>query len=152
MTTQNLIAVYKVIKSSNATNTPQNTRYFHGISLETVNSKQLCMHMIDIPSGSRAKVHKHEKHETAIYVISGEAYTFFGDRLEHVEKTIAGDMLFIPANVPHFPVNIGSESAIGIVARTDPNELEAVVLLPELETLADEVLATLKNQVQINSF
>lgn len=65
---------------------------------------------------------------------------------------MAGDMLFIPANVPHFPVNIGSESAIGIVARTDPNELEAVVLLPELETLADEVLATLKNQVQINSF
>lgn len=136
------------VKLSDSLITSQGTNYFHGISSETTNSRQICMHMIHIPPGSRPKVHKHVSHETAIYVVSGEAYTFFGDQLQFVEKTSAGDMLFIPANVPHLPINLGTETAIGIVARTDPNQTESVVLLPELEEIAEKVINQLKAKIQ----
>jgi uncharacterized RmlC-like cupin family protein len=39
----------------------------------------------------------------------------------------AGDFIFIPANVPHQPVNLSdTEPAQAIVARNDPNEQESV--------------------------
>ena len=42
--------------------------------------------------------------------------------------------MYIPANVPHLPYNLSkTEPAVAVVARTDPNEQESVVLLPELE-------------------
>ena len=45
-------------------------------------------------------------------------------------------MVYIPAGVPHLPINASEhEPATCVVARTDPNEQESVVLLPELEAL-----------------
>jgi uncharacterized RmlC-like cupin family protein len=40
--------------------------------------------------------------------------------------------------MPHLPYNLsGTESCVAVVARTDPNEQESVVLLPELENRPD---------------
>ncbi|MBN8998087.1 MAG: cupin domain-containing protein, partial [Rhizobiales bacterium] len=47
----------------------------------------------------------------------------------------AGEMFYIPADMPHLPANRGTEPCVAIIARTDPNEQESVVLLPELESL-----------------
>ena len=44
---------------------------------------RICMHLLTIPPGGRAKAHKHESHETAIYVLSGETHCWDGERLEH---------------------------------------------------------------------
>lgn len=42
----------------------------------------------------------------------------------------AGD--FIPAVVPHFPANLSQTGPVAaVIARTDPNEQESVVLVPE---------------------
>jgi uncharacterized RmlC-like cupin family protein len=39
----------------------------------------------------------------------------------------------IPANTPHLPYNMSqTEPATAVISRTDPNEQESVVLLPEL--------------------
>ena len=51
----------------------QGLTYFNGIAAETVGSKGICMHLLTIPPGGRAKAHMHESHETAIYVLDGEA-------------------------------------------------------------------------------
>ena len=46
----------------------------------------------------------------------------------------AGDFLYIPADVPHLPYNLSElKSCIAVIARTDPDEQESVVLLPKLE-------------------
>src|SRR5690348_4673121 len=42
----------------------QGFRYFEGIAQETVGSTHICMHLLTIPPGGRAKAHKHEHHET----------------------------------------------------------------------------------------
>ncbi len=109
--------------------------YFEGIARETTGSQAICMHLLTVPPGGRAKAHKHATHETAIYVISGAAKMYWGDRLEHVMETVAGDLIYIPADVPHLPFNDGDEPAVAVIARTDPHEQESVVLLPELEAL-----------------
>ena len=60
--------------------------------------------------------------------------TWYGEGLRESVVTRAGDFLYIPAGVPHLPVNLSqTEPCVAIVARTDPNEQESVVLLPELD-------------------
>jgi len=109
--------------------------YIEGITAETTGSKGICMMLLTIPPGGRAKAHLHEAHETAIYMLKGVAETWYGDRLQHRIDVKAGDMFFIPAGMPHLPINRGPEEAVAVIARTDPNEQESVVLLPELDAL-----------------
>jgi uncharacterized RmlC-like cupin family protein len=112
----------------------QGFEYFEGIARESVGSHAICMHLLAVPPGGRAKAHKHATHETAIYVLSGQAIMYWGDRLEHCMETRAGDMIYIPADVPHLPVNNSDGPVSAVIARTDPHEQESVVLLPELES------------------
>jgi uncharacterized RmlC-like cupin family protein len=113
----------------------QGLSYFTGIAAETVGSTGICMHLLTMPPGARAKAHMHESHETAIYVLSGEVHTWYGDRLEQQTVAKAGDLFYIPAGVPHLPANLSDSPASAIIARTDPNEQESVVLLPQLDGL-----------------
>lgn len=109
--------------------------YDAGIAAETVGSTAICMHLLTIPPGGRAKAHKHATHETAIYQLTGRAVIYWGDRLQHRMETEAGDLIYIPADTPHLPFNPGLDPCTAVIARTDPNEQESVVLLPELEHL-----------------
>ncbi len=113
----------------------QGFSYFEGIARETTGSQGICMHLLIVPPGARARAHKHATHETAIYVLSGHAVTYWGERLENRDETGPGEMLYIPANMPHLAVNPGPEPVTAVVARTDPHEQESVVLMPELDAL-----------------
>jgi uncharacterized RmlC-like cupin family protein len=48
----------------------------------------------------------------------------------------AGEFVYIPPDVPHLPVNFSPTEPIEtVVSRTDPNEQESVINLPELDRL-----------------
>lgn len=111
----------------------QQLAYQPGISAELVGSQHIHLQLVTIAPGARAKAHKHENHETAIYILSGESEMWWGDRLEHHAVCRAGDFVYIPANVPHLPFNRTDAPCIAVISRTDPNEQESVVLLPELD-------------------
>lgn len=112
----------------------QGFTYAPAVSAETVGASAIHMQLLTIPPGARAKAHKHESHETAIHVLSGEVGMWYGDYLENHMVTGAGDFVYIPADTPHLPYNRSqTEPATAVVARTDPNEQESVVLLPELD-------------------
>jgi uncharacterized RmlC-like cupin family protein len=114
----------------------QGLQYAVGISAESVGAKAIHMQLVTIPPGGRAKAHKHETHETAIYVLNGEGSMWFGERLEHHVVVKPGDFFYIPADVPHLPYNPSkTETIVAVIARTDPNEQESVVLLPELDSI-----------------
>ena len=134
----------RLVRPSNTYDGKQGLTYFEGIASETVGSRAICMHLLTIPPGGRAKVHLHENHETAIYILSGEAITLWGDQLEERTELRGGDLFYIPAGVPHLPVNISNAPVSAVIARTDPNEQESVVLLPELEARADAILGPRK--------
>jgi uncharacterized RmlC-like cupin family protein len=114
----------------------QGLQYNVGISAETVGAQGIHMQLVTIPPGGRAKAHKHATHETAIYALTGESAVWHGQRLEHHSVVKPGDFFYIPADVPHLPYNPSTtETVTAIISRTDPNEQESVVLLPELEDI-----------------
>ncbi|ARN81582.1 cupin domain-containing protein [Methylocystis bryophila] len=125
-----------VIRAAENATGKQGLTFKPGVSAQSVGATGIYLELLTIPPGGRAKAHKHVSHETAIYMISGEATTYWGERLENKVETRAGDFVYIGANVPHLPVNTGSEPAVAVVARTDPDEQESVELLPHLDALA----------------
>ena len=109
----------------------QGLDYFEGISAQSAGARGICMHRLEIPPGGAARPHLHADHETAIYVLEGRAAMRYGDQLrEHLEVR-AGQFLFIPAGMPHLPFNPTDQPCVAILARTDPNEQESVVLLDD---------------------
>lgn len=125
----------KVIRPASTYDGKQGFSYFEGIAAENTASTGICMHLLTIPPGGRARAHLHENHETAIYVLSGEAEMWYGENLSEHLVVRAGEFLYIPAGMPHLPINSSSEPCTAVISRTDPNEQESVVLLPELERL-----------------
>ena len=59
----------------------QGLDYFAGVSAETAGSRKLCLHRVTIPPLARARPHLHESHESAVYVLSGEAGMWYGEGL-----------------------------------------------------------------------
>ncbi|WJH40610.1 cupin domain-containing protein [Aliirhizobium terrae] len=125
----------RIVKPGSSYDGKQGLSYFEGISAQSVASQGICMHLLTIPPGGQAKAHLHQSHETAIYMLSGSADTWYGDRLENHVVVHAGELFYIPAGVPHVPANRSTTPCTAIIARTDPNEQESVVLLPELDAL-----------------
>ncbi|GLZ28429.1 cupin [Lentzea sp. NBRC 105346] len=108
--------------------------YAPGVSADSAGARGLCLELATLPPGARAKAHLHAGHESAAYVLSGELTLWFGEHLEDCVVARAGDFLYIPAGVPHRPANASeTEPAVAVLARTDPNEQESAVPLPELE-------------------
>ena len=108
----------------------QGLSYHKGVSAESANAQGLCMHLVTIPPGGRAKPHLHEGHESALYVLNGEAGMWYGQGLRQHVWVRAGDYLYIPANTPHLPYNASqTEPCTAVAARTDPNEQESVTIL-----------------------
>ncbi|MDG2531557.1 cupin domain-containing protein [Caulobacter endophyticus] len=111
----------------------QGLTYEVGVSAETVGAKAIHMQTLTLPPGARGKPHKHERHETAIYAIEGVSGCWYGQDLEEHAWIRAGDYFYIPANMPHLPYNDADIPFVAVIARTDPNEQEGVVLLEDLE-------------------
>jgi len=114
----------------------QGLQYNVAISAESAGSQSIHMQLVTIPPGGRAKAHKHSTHETAIYALTGTSGVWHGEHLEHHTIVNPGDFFYIPADVPHLPYNPSqTDPVVAVIARTDPNEQESVVLLPELDYL-----------------
>lgn len=116
--------------------TRQQLPNFVGISSATAGAKHLSMNLVVIPPGGAAQPHVHQGYETAIYLVGGRVETRYGPGLRHSVIHEAGDFIFIPADVPHQPVNLSAtEPAHALVARNDPNEQESVVVYdPAIES------------------
>jgi uncharacterized RmlC-like cupin family protein len=115
----------------------QHLQYFEGVSAQSAGAKALCLTLLQVPPGAQSAVHMHDAHESAAYHVSGAVEVLHGAGLRERVTMAPGDFFYIPAGAPHLVRNLSqTEPATGILARTDPNEQESVVLLPELEAAA----------------
>lgn len=122
----------RIIRPGDTYDGVQGLTYFGGISAESTGAQGICMHMLRMPPGARAHAHLHENHETAIYLLAGKVAMWYGLDLEQHMVMHAGEFLYIPAGMPHLPYNPYDAEAVAVLARTDPNEQESVVLRPDL--------------------
>lgn len=127
-----------IIRPGDTYDGKQGFSYLEGISAQSVGAQGMCMHLLTIPPGGKARAHLHEHHETTIYVLSGASGMWYGENLDEHLLVKAGEFLYIPAGMPHLPYNASAtEPCVAVLARTDPNEQESVVLLPELEQVVE---------------
>jgi uncharacterized RmlC-like cupin family protein len=126
----------RLVRSGRQITGKQGLNYTVGISAQSAGATGIHMQMVTLPPGARAKAHKHATHETALYVLQGCSGMWHGERLEHHMTIEPGDYVYIPADIPHLPYNpSATETVVAVIARTDPNEQESVVLLPELDLI-----------------
>jgi uncharacterized RmlC-like cupin family protein len=127
MTEQNTSLRIITVRPDAEVMTKQHLPNFIGISSATAGSTGIGMNLVIIPPGGAAEPHVHIGSETAIYLISGNVETKFGAGLRESVINQSGDFIYIPAGLPHQPVNLSStDPAVAVVARNDPDEQESV--------------------------
>ena len=111
----------------------QGFTYGAGASAETVGARHICMNVLPMPPGARAKVHYHDRIETIAYLLEGECIVYHGDQVQHRALVAAGDQIFVPADVPHAPSNESGAPCTWLVVHASGSDQEGIVLLPELD-------------------
>ena len=115
-----------VVHPAAGTGSKQGIPLFQGISGQNAGTQHISMNKVVIPSGDAAKAHIHKGYELVVYLIKGRVKTLYGEGLKKSVINEAGDFLYIPADLPHKPVNLSdTEAAEAIVARTDPTSRRA---------------------------
>jgi uncharacterized RmlC-like cupin family protein len=72
----------------------QGFSYGAGASTETVGAKKVCLNVLPVPPGAKAKVHYHKGIETIAYLLEGECSVYYGDELEYRVMVHAGDQIY----------------------------------------------------------
>jgi uncharacterized RmlC-like cupin family protein len=125
----------KVIQPGQTYAGGQGFTYGAGASAETAGTERICMNVLPMPPGARAKVHYHKGIETIAYLLDGACAVYYGDTLEHRVSLSAGDQIFVPADVPHAPANESGAPCRWLVVHSSGSDQDRLVLLPELDAL-----------------
>jgi uncharacterized RmlC-like cupin family protein len=106
----------------------QGMTYFGGLS-----GSGICMVELELPPGGRSRAHLHRGVESAGYVVEGELEMRWGERLEHSDRICAGELAYIPPDMPHLVLNPTGATTRALVAHTAPDDQQGIELLPELD-------------------
>ncbi len=121
----------RIVRPEKETLSRQRLPYFVGVSAASAGATRISMNLVVIPPYGAAEPHSHRGFESAVYMMKGRVDVRYGPALEDRLVLEEGDFLFIPADMPHQPVNHACEPALAIVARNDANEQESVELFSE---------------------
>jgi uncharacterized RmlC-like cupin family protein len=124
----------------------QGFTYGSGASAETVGAQHVCLNVLPMPAGGRAKVHYHKGIETIAYLLEGECVVFYGDAVERRVSVQAGEQVFVPADVPHAPSNESGAPCKWLVVHSSGSDQDGIVLLPELDAMLDKRLSAPAHQ------
>lgn len=125
-----------VIRPDTSISSKQGLPVFQGISGQNAGAKGISMNRVVIPPGGSAKAHVHKGYESVVYLIKGRVKTLYGEGWNKSVINEEGDFIYIPADLPHKPINLSeTQAAEAIVARTDPNEQGSVQHVAEPENL-----------------
>ncbi|MEP7032168.1 MAG: cupin domain-containing protein [Pseudolabrys sp.] len=120
----------------------QGITYGAGASAETVGAKDICMNVMPMPPGARAKAHYHKGIETVAYLLEGECFVYYGDTLSERVLVRAGDQAFVPVDLAHAPCNESGAPCKWLVVHSSGSDQEGIVLLPELDAMLAARLGT----------
>jgi uncharacterized RmlC-like cupin family protein len=125
----------RTIRPGEAYRGQQGFTYTSGLTAGSAGARAICMTVVTLPSGARAKTHLHRGIETAVYVLEGETGMYFGERLGEHLVARAGEYIYIPADMPHLVLNHTASVCRAVVAHSAPDDQQGIVLLPELDGL-----------------
>ena len=113
----------------------QGFTYLTGLNGATAQSQGICMAVVDLPAGARARTHLHQGVETAVYVLEGVVDMYFGERLGDHLVARAEEFVYVPADMPHRVMNRSDASARALVAHSSPDDQAGIIMRPELDAI-----------------
>jgi uncharacterized RmlC-like cupin family protein len=102
------------------------------ISRGTVGASRLWFGYVELGPGLVSAVHHHGESESGIFLVSGLARFYAGDRLEEVHDAGAGDFVWVPPNLVHVEMNRSATEPVRMVVVRSTQEA-IVVNLPAPE-------------------
>ena len=101
------------------------------VSRDLVGAERIWLGFVELPAGSASAAHHHGRAESGIYVISGRAVFFTGERLERRHDAVACDFVWGPPWVVHVEANASRGEPVRMaVARSTQETLVFNVPLP----------------------
>jgi uncharacterized RmlC-like cupin family protein len=125
----------RVVPTGPAYEGRQGLTYLAGLTGASAQSRAICMTVLTLPPGVRARTHLHQGIETAVYVLEGEAEMFFGPRLEEWLAARAGEFIYVPPDTAHRVMNRTGAPCRALVAHTSADDQAGIVMLPELDAI-----------------
>ncbi len=102
------------------------------ISEPLVGARKLWLGYVELGPGLVSAAHHHGEAESGIYVVSGHARFFTGDRLERAHDARDGDFVWVPPHVVHVEMNVSATEPVRmVVARSTQEALVFNVPAPE---------------------
>ena len=115
----------------------QGVTYDAGVSRHTAGSEKVCMNVLPMPSGAKAKPHFHKGIETIAYMVEGECTVFHGSTLEHQTVVRQGEQIFIPEDVPHAPCNLSDKRCVWIVVHSSGDDQDELIRTENLDYILE---------------
>jgi uncharacterized RmlC-like cupin family protein len=141
----------RVVRPGNTYVGQQGFTYGAGASAETVGATQICLNVLPMPPGAKARVHLHRGIETIALLIEGRCTVYYGDAVERRAELQRGDQIFLPADVPHAPCNESDAPCVWAVVHGSGSDQEGIVLLPELDAILGDYTSADQIQTPANS-
>ncbi len=102
------------------------------ISRGLTGAERIWVGYVELPPGLLSAAHHHGEAESAIYIISGRARFFTGERLEEAHEAGPGDFVWVPPHLVHVEMNASdSELVRMVVARSTQETLVFNLETPE---------------------
>lgn len=92
------------------------------VSRSTVGAQKIWVGLVELGPGQQSAVHHHGECESVIYVVSGAARFFAGDRLEVIQEAGAGDVVWVPPHVVHLEMNASPLEPVRMVVARSTQE------------------------------
>ena len=103
-----------------------------GIAQSTVGAQKIWLGYVELGPGLISAVHHHGEAESGIFIISGDARFYSGERLDQAQDAHAGDFVWVPPNLVHVEMNASqSEPVRMVVVRSTQASLTFNLPTPE---------------------
>jgi len=85
------------------------------IAQSTVGAQKIWLGYVELGPGLVSAVHHHGEAESGIYIISGDARFYSGDRLEQAQEAHTGDFVWVPPHLVHVEMNASQTEPVRMV-------------------------------------
>jgi uncharacterized RmlC-like cupin family protein len=92
------------------------------VSGGTVGARKIWVGYVELGPGLQSAVHHHGESESVIYVISGAARFYAGERLESRQDARAGDIVWVPPHAVHLEMNASDREPVRMVVARSTQE------------------------------
>ena len=130
----------KLVKPGQKYEGAQGVTYDAGVSRNTTGAEKVCMNVLPMAPGAKAKPHFHKGIETIAYMLEGECTVFHGAGLENQTLVQKGEQIFIPGDVPHAPSNLSDKKCVWVVVHSSGDDQDELIRTTDLDYILEQLI------------